>query len=240
LTAGGLLTTDTGLTGPTPEDPLQTTLVSPASGGAAISQPLDVSQPLPEGVPVMPAQNDIQAPLATAGIPLRLRFSFDATLLQTTGATASTVAVFRDGVQVGECTNPAVVAAAPDPCVYSRTSLPGGDAEVDVYSSHASHWNFGRKVTTPPTTFTITTVSLPSGTRGHAYSATLQAANGTPPYKWKKIGKLPKGLKLQAKTGVISGTPKVSGTFIVKVQVSDSKKPKPKHVATKTLTLQVL
>ena len=68
---------------------------------------------------------------------------------------------------------------------------------------------------------TITTDSLPDGQVHVAYGpVTLQAANGTPPYKWSVAGsKLPVGLKLNARTGVISGKPGRDGqsTFTVKV-----------------------
>lgn len=70
---------------------------------------------------------------------------------------------------------------------------------------------------------------LPEATRGMPYTAELAACNGIPPYKWKKIGKLPNGLKL-SKTGVLSGTPSAKklapGSYAFNVQVSDSNKGK--------------
>ena len=91
--------------------------------------------------------------------------------------------------------------------------------------------------------FGIVTSSLPSGTVGVGYSKVLAAAGGTPPYKWKKLTTFPKGLKLKAKTGVISGTPKVRGTFSVTVQVRyKTKLPKQKavwHYATKSFTITI-
>jgi Putative Ig domain len=46
-------------------------------------------------------------------------------------------------------------------------------------------------------------------------------------------------LRLTGKTGVISGTPKVRGAFSFTVQVTDSKKPKPNRVTTKTFSITI-
>lgn len=60
-------------------------------------------------------------------------------------------------------------------------------------------------------TLTITTTSLPNGTSGVPYSATVRATGGTTPYTWSKIsGSLPAGLSLTSNadnTATISGTP---------------------------------
>jgi hypothetical protein len=76
-------------------------------------------------------------------------------------------------------------------------------------------------ITIGPGSVQVTTATLPSGAVGSAYSTTLHAAGGTAAYKWKKQTRLPRGLKLAAKTGVLSGTPKQSGTFVVRVRASD-------------------
>jgi hypothetical protein len=86
----------------------------------------------------------------------------------------------------------------------------------------------------------VETASLPEAKRGTPYAFELKASGGIPPYKWKKVGALPKGLKL-SKTGVISGTPSTKlapGVYSVGVKVSDSKK-KGKDSATATLMLTV-
>jgi hypothetical protein len=90
--------------------------------------------------------------------------------------------------------------------------------------------------------FHVTTTTLPSATPGVAYSTTLQASGGTTPYAWKKVGTLPKGLKL-SKTGVLSGTPSAkkvtAGNYSIQVKVSDAGKKTAKKTATATLTLHV-
>ena len=64
--------------------------------------------------------------------------------------------------------------------------------------------------------FRITSTSpLPAATRGHLYTDTLHAIGGYTPYKWKSIGRLPRGLRLHP-TGILSGTPKAGdapGTY---------------------------
>jgi subtilisin family serine protease len=68
----------------------------------------------------------------------------------------------------------------------------------------------------------ITTNSLASGNVGTAYSATLSASGGVPPYTWTRtIGSLPTGLSFSS-GGSISGTPTASGTSTFTVQVKDS------------------
>ncbi len=74
--------------------------------------------------------------------------------------------------------------------------------------------------TTSP--LTITTTSLPGGTAATAYSATLSASGGTPPYTWTVgSGQLPPGVALSS-SGTISGNPTTSGQFTFSVGVRDS------------------
>ncbi len=70
---------------------------------------------------------------------------------------------------------------------------------------------------------TIDTSSLPDGQVGVAYSATLQASLGTPPYTWSiSAGSLPAGLTLAGNSGEISGTPTTEGLSAFTVMVADA------------------
>lgn len=81
----------------------------------------------------------------------------------------------------------------------------------------------------------ISTQSLAAGTVGTAYSATLAATGGTAPYAWSlSAGSLPAGLTLSS-TGVIAGTPTLSGTFNLTFRVADSNG----ATSTKALSLTV-
>lgn len=72
----------------------------------------------------------------------------------------------------------------------------------------------------------ITVSGLPPGVAGVAYSITLTASGGTPPYTWAVTsGSLPPGLSLTASgasAGLISGTPATAGSYPLGVTVTDS------------------
>ncbi len=78
----------------------------------------------------------------------------------------------------------------------------------------------------PSSPLTITTSALPAGTKNTSYSKALQATGGTAPYQWSmSSSSLPAGLHLANATGLISGTPTVSGTFKFTAYVTDSGEP---------------
>lgn len=73
----------------------------------------------------------------------------------------------------------------------------------------------------------ITTTSLPDGTVGVDYRAMLTEAGGKQPYQWTLSPGpgLPNGLRLDATTGVIAGTPLKDGRSDFTVVLSDGKNP---------------
>lgn len=73
-----------------------------------------------------------------------------------------------------------------------------------------------------PPKFRIVTASLPPGVKSQPYTASLAATGGPTPYAWSVVlGSLPPGLQLNS-AGVLSGSPKTSGTYSFSVQGRDA------------------
>ena len=87
-----------------------------------------------------------------------------------------------------------------------------------------------------PAALAIATASLPDGTAGSSYSASMFATGGTTPYTWAlTAGTLPGGLSLGTSSGAISGTPAAEGSSSFTVQVTDAAS----RTATASLSLNV-
>jgi hypothetical protein len=66
-------------------------------------------------------------------------------------------------------------------------------------------------------------LTLPPGTAGAPYGQAFTASGGTEPYTFSvSAGALPAGLTLDPSTGILFGTPEVSGEFLFAVEVTDA------------------
>jgi hypothetical protein len=81
----------------------------------------------------------------------------------------------------------------------------------------------------------ITTRKLKAATVGKAYLLKLKTTGGVKQFKWRSLGKLPAGLKLDARTGTIAGTPTKAGKLTCSIRVTDGLRAS----ATQTLTITV-
>ena len=77
--------------------------------------------------------------------------------------------------------------------------------------------------TVTPAPLSIATVSLPAATSGSNYSALLTGRGGISPYTWTANG-LPAGVSINQATGVLSGVPQATGTYVVSVVLTDGSK----------------
>ena len=109
---------------------------------------------------------------------------------------------------------------------------------IQVTDSASSTSSQTFSITSVCPALSINTASLPVGTNGAAYKATLQALGGYGAITWAATG-LPTGLTLNTATGDITGTPSASGSFSVSVTATDSCSPTPQTTAATVYTLQI-
>ena len=115
-------------------------------------------------------------------------------------------------------------------CLLTLSNVVVGDINGNSVSINIVN---GQVINSPPS---INTSSLPAWTAGVAYSQTLAAAGGTPPYSWSiASGTLPAGLSLSS-GGVVAGTPTTAGgPTSITFQVTDSTS----AIATKSLSITI-
>jgi hypothetical protein len=177
-----------------------------------------------EGAPSIISANKA---IFTAGLPGRFSFLADGSPAPTfteSGALPSGVTLSGDGTLAG---TPAVGTNG----IYPITVTAANGIVPDATQSFILYVGL-----------LVTTSSLPAGSVKVEYSTTMHAVGGLTPYKWTLFGSLPPGLHLNKGSGVISGKPKVAGTFSFTVQVVDTKShttPPTQHSATRVLSITI-
>ncbi len=191
------------------------------------------------GTPGTPGQFTVSVTVTdSAATPVTATASF--TIQIAPAALAISTASLPDGV-VGVAYTAAVAAnGGVKPYTFTITGLPGGvtannagaisgapNATGTFTVSASVKDNAG---STASATFTvkvvanavaITTTSLPNGTVGTAYSASLAASGGSTPLTWSASG-LPGGLSVSSTSGAVTGTPMAPGVFTVTATVKEA------------------
>lgn len=135
---------------------------------------------------------------------------------------------------------------------YGRVHGPGGGA---TFESAAGVWylafaawtgtchglaeSCGRELYVAPVEFSrleVSTRSLAVGVIGKPYVATLRSSGGLGPHTWSSPH-LPPGLRLDALTGELAGTPGAAGVWPVMLRISTA--PPRRERATRTITITV-
>ena len=165
--------------------------------------------------------------------------SYNQTLQATGGTTPYSWAITTGSLPAGLTLNAATGAITGTPTgpqvgTISFTATVT-DSESPVKTASA---NLSISISAPP--LSVTTLSLPGGTLGTAYSQTLAATGGIIPYTWSiTTGALPAGLALNASTGVISGTPTGSATGTINFTVTATDSEIPVQTANANLSISI-
>lgn len=204
------------------------------------TQTMAASQAVPVVIsPASTAPTPTALSISTTTIPQGVvGAAYTATLAAAGGTTPYTWSVSKGQLPAG------LSLAASTGIISGTPTTPGNSSfSVTVVDSSSTAQTasiaFTMSVVAPqatPSALVVSTTSLPSGTIGAAYSATLQVSGGTAPYTWSiASGNIPAGLSLNTNTGLISGTPTASGTANFTASVTDSESP----AQTKSVTLSI-
>ena len=185
-----------------------------------------------------------QAPDATATLPLTVLERVAPTFTSAAPGPAYTRLAFRFVVTAAGRPAPTFAAAGLPPGlrldattgVISGTATAVGTYAVTLSARNATApdgaQSFALDVL-PGASPALTTAALPAATRGVAYAVTL-AATGAPAPTFTATG-LPSGLRLNALTGLISGTPTRAATSQVTVGATNGILPKASRVLSLTV-----
>ena len=206
----------------------------------ALSVLLFISLLLLQSCGSSPAGNPKPMPLAisTSSLPSgQVGAAYNMTLVATGGTTPFNWTTTSGTLPAGLSLNASTGAITGTPTTTANNLAL--TFQVNDSGSPMQSKTFNLTLTIAPATLSISTTSLPGGQVGVAYSATLVAAGGTPPYNWTLTGgTLPANLLLNAATGAISGTPTAAVTNTPLVfQVKDSGSPAQSKTVNLSLTI---
>lgn len=149
---------------------------------------------------------------ASIGVPFRFQFSAFA------GTAPYTWSVSGGTLPAGLALDPATGIVAGTPGSIGNTSF-----TIRLTDSAGRFAEKQIVINVTPAQLSVTTESLPAGSVGSNYSASVTAVGGRQPYLWTIAqNSLPPGLTLSSSSGTISGIPTTAGDFPFTVRVNDA------------------
>ncbi|MGO4623001.1 putative Ig domain-containing protein [Ensifer sp. 2TAB8] len=161
----------------------------------------------------LPAAGDVSATVAanSAANPVTLSLSGGAVDSVAVAAAPSHGSTTASGTSISYTPEPGYSGA--DSFTYTAMNVTGTSPPATVTVT----------VSAPTFAFTPAAGALEGGAVGRAYSQPISAANGMAPYRYAvSTGALPAGLRLDASTGAITGTPTAEGSHGFAVTVTDA------------------
>lgn len=161
------------------------------------------------------------------------------TSLQWNGTSLSTTYISSNQLQ-GAVDGALIASAGTAKVTASTSGRWGGTSNTLSFTITAPATTTTTTTTTTTSTspLSVTTSSIPSGSAGTSFNASVAASGGTPSYVWSlpSGSALPPGLIL-ASTGTLTGTPTTAGTYSFTVQAADSSSSK--QTAQKVFSMSV-
>jgi Tol biopolymer transport system component/plastocyanin len=149
------VTTDPDQSGPTTDDPVETTLAGQGSGSASIDE-LPLTGSAPPGVVRIGQEIHLTTDAGTVNAPIQAHVTLDASLFPN-GMGIGNVILRLDGAVVPACSTSFQPRANPDPCVPYRFPVADGDGRIHLWTSHVG------VVTTEVPATVVTAPSAPVG-----------------------------------------------------------------------------
>lgn len=166
------------------------------------------------------------------------RFEVDIVVVGAQGDLQWRVSGLPDGFNVAEIKGPTSESGATIRITGTALSPLSTVVEIDVEDGRGdpSLKRFPFDVVAP---LKMRARTMPTGRFGTEYRETIPVSGGVPPFTFQIDGALPKGLSLDAKRGVISGTPEEAVWTNLFVTVTDVALPEPQRLIRQNLAVRV-